>query len=108
MNRFIRIGLITPRTQKVTLAGWGAVGPTRRRWAATGRGRRHNRNAVPDDDVVVAYQNLLDDKTHDPLALHDFKRIGGAAQSAQERREGLCQAQERGAITSLLSQKNDY
>ena len=60
---------------------------------------------MPDDDVVVAYQNLLDDKTHDPLALHDFKRIGGATQSAQERREGLCQAQERGAIASLISDR---
>src|SRR6266852_4929758 len=72
-------GVVTPRTQKVTLAGWGAVGPTRSRRAATGRGRRRNRNAVSDDDMVLAYQNLLDDKTHDSLALHDVKRIGGAA-----------------------------
>jgi hypothetical protein len=60
---------------------------------------------VSDDDAVVAYQNLLDDQTHDPLALHDVKRIGGAAQSAQEGREGLCQAQEGGAIAGLISDR---
>jgi len=71
--------VITPLTQKVTLAGWGAVGPTRSRWAATGRGRRRNRNAVSDDDVVIADQHLFNDETHDSLTLHDIKRIGGAA-----------------------------
>src|SRR5713226_9723811 len=72
-------GVITPLTQKVTLASWGAVGPTRSRWAATGRGRRRNRNAVSDDDVVIADQHLFNDETHDSLTLHDIKRIGGAA-----------------------------
>src|SRR5712692_6292596 len=71
--------VITPLTQKVTFGRLGAVGPPRSRRAATGRGRRRNRNAVSDDDMVLAYQNLLDDKTHDSLALHDVKRIGGAA-----------------------------
>jgi hypothetical protein len=60
---------------------------------------------VSDDDTVVAYKNLLDDKPRDPLALHDIKRIRSAAQSAQERREGLCQAQKRGAIAGLISDR---
>jgi hypothetical protein len=60
---------------------------------------------VSDNDTVVAYKDLLDDKPHDPLALHDVKRIGGAAQSTKERREGLCQAQEGGAIASLISDR---
>jgi hypothetical protein len=77
---------LTPRTQRVTLADWDAVGPVRSGRATTGRGRRRNRNAVSDDDIVVAYQNLLDDKTHDPPTLHDVKRIGRAVQSAQKRR----------------------
>jgi len=34
---------------------------------------------VSDDDVVIADQHLFNDETHDPLALHDVKRIGGAA-----------------------------
>jgi len=57
---------------------------------------------VPDHDSVVAYQNLLDDKTHDALALDDIKRVRGAAQSGEERGESLCQAQERSAIVSLV------
>src|SRR5208283_3350571 len=104
---------ITPRTQKVTLAGCGAVGPARSRRGAirrgaTCRGRRGNRNAVSDDDVVIAYQNLLDNQTHDPLALHYVKRIGAAAQSGQERGEGLCQAQERGALIGLVSDRLQF
>ena len=72
-------GVVTPLTQKVTLAIWGAGGPTRSGWAATSRGRRRNRNAVSDDDVVITDQHLFNDKTHDALALHDVKRIGSAA-----------------------------
>src|SRR5260370_35987156 len=84
-------GVITPLTQKVTLASWGAVGPTRSRWAATGRGRRRNRNAVSDDDVVIADQHLFNDETHDSLTLHDIKRIGGAAEAAEATTPRCCQ-----------------
>ncbi|MGO9058743.1 MAG: reverse transcriptase domain-containing protein [Candidatus Binataceae bacterium] len=101
-------GVITPRTQKVTLAECVVVGSARSwrgatRRGATCRGRRGDRNAVSDDDAVIAYQNLLDDQTHDPLAFQCVKCIGAAAQPGQERGEGLCQAQERGALIGLVS-----
>src|ERR1019366_560542 len=75
-------------------AGWGAGGPARRRLAPVSRRRGGDRDAVADNDGVVADQNLLDDEAYDSLALEDVKRIGGAAQSCEERRESLGQAQE--------------
>ena len=97
-----KVGAVTPRTQKETLAVWGALGLTRSGRATTGRGCRGNRNAMADDDGVVSYQDFFDDETHDSLALHDIKRVGGAAQSGEERRERLGQAQERSAILRLI------
>ena len=60
---------------------------------------------MPDDDRVVADEDVLDDETHDSLALDDVKRVGGAAQTTEERREGFCKAQERGAIGGLVSDR---
>lgn len=60
---------------------------------------------MADNDGVVADQNLLDDEAHDSLALDDVKRIGGAAQSCEERRKGLCQAQEHGAVVGLVGDR---
>ena len=34
---------------------------------------------MSDNDVVIADQDLFDDKTHDALAVHDVKCIGTAA-----------------------------
>ena len=98
-------GVIAPRTQKVTLTAWRAFGSARSGRAATGRGRRGNRNAMPNHDSVVADENVLDDQAHDALALDDVKRVGGAAQSGEERRESLGQAQERSAIGSLVGDR---
>jgi RNA-directed DNA polymerase len=98
-------GCVSPRTQKVTLNGWHTVRPTRSRRATAGRGRRRNRNAVADNDIIVAYQNLLDDQTHDPLALDHVERIGVVAQTSQERRSRLCQVQELGAIAGLINDR---
>ena len=39
---------------------------------------------MPDDDRVVANEDVLDDETHDSLALHDLKRVRGAAQTAED------------------------
>ena len=60
---------------------------------------------MPDDDSVVADEDVLDDKAHDALALKDIKRVGGATQTAEERRESLGKAQECGAIGSLVSER---
>ena len=60
---------------------------------------------MPDDDRVVANEDVLDDEAHDSLALDDVKGVGGAAQMAQERRERLGKAEERGAIGRLVSDR---
>ena len=60
---------------------------------------------MPDDDSVITDEDVLDDEAHDALALNDIKRVGGAAQTAEERRESLGKAQERGAIGSLVSDR---
>ncbi len=83
---------ITPRTQKVTLIGRDAMGATGRWRAAIRRGCQTDRDAMPDQDRVVANEDVLDDEAHDSLALNDLKRVGGAAQTAQERRESLGKA----------------
>ena len=36
---------------------------------------------MPDDDRVVANEDVLDDEAHDSLALQDVKCVGGAAQA---------------------------
>ena len=72
-------GVATPLTQKVTLRVLERFGATRGWRCAGGRGWRGERDAVSDDDGVVADQNFLDDQAHDSLALKDIKRIGGAA-----------------------------
>ena len=56
------------------------------------RGCQTGGDAVPDDDRVVADEDVLDDEAYDSLALDDLKRVGGAAQTAQERRESLGKA----------------
>ena len=60
---------------------------------------------MPDDDTVLTNEDVLDDETHDSLAFDDVKRVGGAAQPAEERREGFCKAQERGAISDAVSDR---
>jgi len=85
-------GVITPRTQKVTLAGRTPFGSARRGRATAGRRRRCNRDAMPDDDRVLADQDFFDDEAHDALAFEDIEGVGGAVQSREERREGFCQA----------------
>lgn len=57
---------------------------------------------MPDDDSVIANEDVLDDEAHDALALNDVKGVGSAAQTAEERRESLGKAQKRGAIGSLI------
>src|SRR5450755_4909838 len=98
-------GPFTPRTQKQTLSAWRARGPTGGCRAALRWGRRTDGNAMPDDDGVVADEDVFDDEAYDSLTLKDIKRVGSAAQTAEERRERLGQAQERGAIVSLVGER---
>ena len=63
---------------------------------------------MPDDDRVVANEDVLDDEAHDSLALQDVKCVGGAAQAAEERRQRLGKAQERGAIVGLVSDRLQF
>ena len=74
--------------------------------SATVRWRRPrgHRNAVADHDLVVIDEDLLDDEAHDSLPLHDVERRGRRAQAREKRRQGLGQAQVRGALASLLDQ----
>jgi hypothetical protein len=69
------------------------------------RGRQAGGDAVPDDDSIVANEDVLDDEAHDSLALNDVERVSSAAQTAEERRESLGKAQERGAIASLVGDR---
>ena len=57
---------------------------------------------MPDDDRVVADEDVLDDEAHDSLPLNDVKRIGGAVQTTEERGKRLGKAQECGAIGRLV------
>ena len=98
-------GDTTSLTQKVILRVWAPFSSIRGRRGTLRRGWRGDRDAVADSDGVVADQDVLDDETHDSLALDDIKRVGGTAQSGEERRESLGQAQEHGAVVSLVGDR---
>jgi retron-type reverse transcriptase len=84
--------VMTPRTQKETSTAWRAGSAAGSCRAALRRRCRTDGDAMPDDDRVVADEDVLDDEAHDPLSLNDVKRIGGAAQTTEERRERLGKA----------------
>ena len=98
-------GIITPRMQKVTLVVCATLGLARSRQTIIGRERRHSRDAVSDADIFVADENVLDHKAHDALTLGDVNGVGCALQASEECRESLRQAQQRGAIVSLVSDR---
>src|SRR5882757_2474726 len=93
---FAKIGLATPLTQKVTLAGW----PTWRRTAVLW-GARWDWDAVTNGDGVVPHQDVFDHEPDDSLALRDIKRLSSTAQAREERRESLRQSQEGCPIVGL-------
>src|SRR5258708_1546127 len=84
-------GVMAPRTQKVTLrsrqwsvrtAGWRAVA------------RCHGqRDAVPDDDLVVADEDFLDEKPQDALAFQYLEGPRRRPQSRKERGQRFSEAQ---------------
>ena len=95
----------TPRTQKVTSVGAELIGAARRRRAGSAWRSGRNRDGVADHDRVIADEHLLHDQAHDALALKDVQGVGGQAQPRQERREGLCQAQDdaRSLVCSAIA-----
>jgi retron-type reverse transcriptase len=82
-------GVITPRTQKVTSVIWEALGFAGSWRATVRRTRKSDGDAMPDDKSVIANEDVLDDESHDSLSLGDLKSVSGAAQTAEERREGF-------------------
>jgi RNA-directed DNA polymerase len=95
-------GTLTPLTQKVILRIWGTPGVPSGGWRAAGRGRCSDRNAVSNNEGVIADQNVLDDESHDSLPFHDIERVGRVSQSCQKSSESLRQAQEHGAVVGLV------
>src|SRR6202011_1425071 len=93
-------GVITPLTQKVTLAVWLTW-----RQAAVLRGTRRDWDAMANGNGVVPHQDVFDHEPHDSLALSDTKRLRSTAQAGEERCEGLRQAQECCPIVGLISNR---
>src|SRR6266446_6294636 len=93
-------GVVTPLTQKVTLAIW----PTWRRTPVLW-GARWNWDAVTNGDGVVPHQDIFDHEPYDSLALRDIKRLRRTAQAGEERCESLRQSQEGGPIVGLVSDR---
>src|SRR6266436_3590652 len=96
-------GIITPLTQKVTLAVW----PTWQRTAVLW-GARWDWDAVTNGDGVVPHQDVFDHEPDDSLALRDIKRLSGTAQACEERRESLRQSQEGCPIVGLVSDRLQF
>ncbi len=100
-------GVITPRTQEVMSAVSRVIriGVSRGRWAASVRWPRGRRDAVTDNDRIIAYKDLLDDQPDDTLPFDYVKRVGGHAQPREERSERLREMQVRGALPRLISDR---
>src|SRR5579863_4258098 len=95
-------GEITPLTQKVISRDRGTLGAARGRRHVFWRRGRSDRDAMPNDDCIVADEHLLDDETDDALPFQDVERVGRVTQSCEECRERLGQAQEHGAVAGLI------
>jgi hypothetical protein len=57
-------------------------------------------------DGVVPYQNVFDYEAYDSLALSDVQRFSSTAQTREECREGLGEAQECSPIVDLVSNRS--
>ena len=55
----------------------------------SGRRRCNDRNAVSNDEGVIADQDVFDDEPHDSLPFHDIERVGRVSQSCQKSCESL-------------------
>jgi len=63
---------------------------------------------MPNDDVVVADENFLDDQSYDSLPFDDIERGGGAAQANEERSECFCKTQKIGTIVGLICNRLQF
>src|SRR5215471_1921790 len=90
---FDNSGDLTPRTQKVTFGISTFIGGVRGLRAASMWRSRWYRNAVADDDRIVADEHFLDDQTYDALPLDDVKGVRGFTQPREKRRERFRETQ---------------
>jgi hypothetical protein len=79
---FASSGLMAPRTQKITLRG-GQCRVRAAGWRAVAR-CHGQRDAVTDDDLVIADEDFLDEKPQDALA---FQYVEGPRRRPQSRKE---------------------
>ena len=94
--------VITPWTQKRTVAvRRRRPAGTRRRLAAGGRARRY-RDRVADGDCVVTDEHLFDQQTNDTLTLSHVQRLCRRGQPGHERGQCLGQPQMGRAVFCLV------
>jgi len=60
---------------------------------------------VSDDDLVVADEDFLDEKSQDPLALRHIEDVRRGPQSREERRQRFSEAQIGCAIDGLVDDR---
>src|ERR1700738_611278 len=59
-------------------------------------------NGMPDDDFVVADQDLLDQQSDDALTLDYVESFGGRAQTGEKRGQRFSETQIGGAVGRLV------
>jgi Polypeptide deformylase len=99
------IGIMAPRTQKITfsLAQDGARASVRRALTRNcGQG-----DAVPDDDLV-ADENILDEKPQDTLAFYYIESCRRRAQASEEGGQRFGQAQVGLTINQLIDDRLQF
>jgi hypothetical protein len=57
---------------------------------------------VPDDDPVIADQDLLDEQSYHALTLDDVERFGRRAQTGEKRGQGFGETQIGSAVGGLI------
>jgi hypothetical protein len=88
---FASKGEMAPRTQKITFSlAQDGVRASDYRTLARNCGQR---DAVPDDDLVIADENILDEKPQDALAFCYIESRGRRAQASEECAQRFGQAQ---------------
>src|SRR6202035_4111313 len=63
-------------------------------------------NGMPDDDFVVADQDLLDQQSDDALTLDYVESFGGRAQTGEKRGQRFSETQIGGAVRRLVCDRS--